>query len=125
MPDDVAVVIAANDQLLPPVPEEKAEDGPRQPPAGRKRELDGIDWYEVETAMLYEVWPDGEFGGEVEVLSRATGAPQLYGGGAVRVPKSEYRGTVDTTGATFIDNDIYSAVRKVARLAREARNDAG
>ena len=54
------------------------QGGPRKPPPGRKRELDGIDWYEVETATLYEVWPEGEFGGEVEVLSRATGAPQIY-----------------------------------------------
>lgn len=103
--------------------EAESEAGPRQIPAGRKRELDGIDWYEVETATLYEVWPDSEYGGEIEVISRAMGAPQIYGGGAIRIPKSEYRGTVEATGASFIENDIYAAVRKVAQLARKARNE--
>jgi very-short-patch-repair endonuclease len=116
-----AQTLPANDEVELPVLAEPPEDGPRQPPSGRKRELDGIDWYEVETATLYEVWPDDEFGGEVEVIARATGSPQIYGGGALRIPKSEYRGTVEATGASFIDNDIYAAVRKVARLARDAR----
>lgn len=109
---------AANDERAEP--DQNLQQGPREVPEGRKRELDGIDWYEVDTATLYEVWPDGEYGGEVEVLSRAMGAPQIYGG-SVRIPKSEYRGTVDATGTTFIENDIYAAVRKVGRLAREAR----
>jgi len=108
----------ANDEVGPALPLDV--QGPRQPPAGRKRELDGIDWYEVETATLYEVWPDGEFAGEVEVISRATGAPQIYGGGAMRIPKSEYRGTVQASGASFIENDIYAAVRRVALMARKA-----
>jgi very-short-patch-repair endonuclease len=97
----------------------KVEQGPRQVPTGRRRELDGIDWYEVETATRYEIWPDGVFGGEVEVLARATGAPQIYGGG-MRIPKSEYRGSVEATGASFIEHDIYGAVRRVAQLARAA-----
>nr|WP_283938533.1 DUF4011 domain-containing protein [Sphingomonas alba] len=110
----------ANDEIeIPAVASEP--EGPRQPPDGRKRELDGIDWYEVETATLYEVWPDGEFAGEVEVISRATGAPQIYGGGSMRIPKSEYRGTVEATGSSFIENDIYAAVRKVAQLGRKSR----
>lgn len=112
---------ASNDDRT--VSKENTPDCPREPPEGRRRELDGIDWYEVETARLYEVWPDGEFGGEVKVLSRAIGAPQIYGG-AVRIPKSEYQGTVELTGATFIENDIYAAVRKVGRLAREAKGHA-
>lgn len=114
--------VPANDEKEASAP---AEDGPRQPPDGRKRELDGIDWYDAITGTLYEVWPDGEFGGEVEVISRATGATQIYGRGAMRIPKSEYRGTVEATGASFIENDIYAAVRKVARLAREAREGSG
>jgi very-short-patch-repair endonuclease len=114
-----AAQVAANDEIETPALD--LGEGPRQPPDGRKRELDGIDWYDAITGTLYEVWPDGEFGGEVEVISRATGATQIYGGGAMRIPKSEYRGTVGATGATFIENDIYAAVRKVARLAREAR----
>jgi very-short-patch-repair endonuclease len=109
---------AANDHAAEPKHEILA--GSRDVPEGRKRELDGIDWYEVEPATLYEIWPDGEYGGEVDVLSRAMGTPQIYGG-SVRIPKSEYRGTVDATGTTFIENDIYAAVRKVGRLAREAR----
>jgi very-short-patch-repair endonuclease len=124
-PSDAANIevsgLPANDEVALPLAEAEVEEGRRQPPPGRKRELDGIDWYEVETATLYEVWPDGEFGGEVEVIARATGAPQIYGG-AMRIPKSEYRGTVAASGATFIDHDIYAVVRKVARLAREARD---
>ena len=105
----------------PPVPVE-VEQGPRQVPKGRKRELDGIEWYEVDTATRYEVWPDGIFGGEIEVLARATGAPQIYGGGML-IPKSEYRGTVEATGAYFIEHDIYAAVRRVAREARAAQTE--
>lgn len=124
-PSDAANIEAnglpANDEVPLPLAEAEVEEGPRQPPPGRKRELDGIDWYEVETATLYEVWPDGEFGGEVEVIARATGVPQIYGG-AMHIPKSEYRGTVEATGATFIDHDIYAVVRKVGRLARDARD---
>lgn len=114
--DAQIAVVSAVGEIELPIQVKGVEEGPRQPPDGRKRELDGIDWYEVETATLYEIWPDGVFGGEVEVVSRATGAPKIYGG-AMHIPRSEYRGTVEATGKTFIEHDIYAAVRKVARLA--------
>jgi very-short-patch-repair endonuclease len=119
-PPPVEAVVSAepaNDEVQPAAP------GPREIPSGRKRSLDDIDWYEVVPAQLYEVWPGGSFAGEVEVLSRATGAPQIYGG-AMRIPRSEYRGIVEATGETFIEHDLYAAVRKVARLGRGSVPDA-
>lgn len=118
-----AEVHPADDEIAPLKTADNVEEGPRQPPDGRKRELDGIDWYEVKTAMLYEVWPDDTFAGEVEVIARATGAAQIYGG-AMHIPRSEYRGTVEITGASFIEHDIYAAVRKVAQMARAAAKAA-
>lgn len=87
--------------------------------AGRKRELDGNDWYEVRTAIRYDNWRDGVLGGEVELLARARGAPR-YDGRGMRIPKSEYRCSVEATGASFIEHDIYAAVRRVAHLAGAA-----
>jgi hypothetical protein len=63
------------------------------------RPIDDIDWFEVKKGKLYDVWLDSRLAGSVEVLSRATAAPKVYGG-ELRVAKSEY-----------------AAVREVARLA--------
>lgn len=89
-------------------------------PTGKRRDLDGIAWFEVMTGTLFEVWPDEEYGGEVEVISRSVAAPRLYSGTAA-VQRSQYRGTVDATGNSFLIDDLYAAVRRVAREAREAR----
>jgi hypothetical protein len=87
-------------------------------PAGRPmRSIDGIDWFEVQKARLYEIWLEDERAGSVEVLSRAMATPQVYGG-QLRVAHSEYEGRVESTGQRFIVHDIYAAVREVARLAR-------
>lgn len=101
--------------------EETTEDAvPRTMPAGKRRELDGIVWIEVMRGDLFEVWPDEEYAGDIEVLSRGTAQPRLYGGVAT-VQRSQYRGTVEATGATFIMDDLYAAVRRLAKEAREAR----
>jgi very-short-patch-repair endonuclease len=89
-------------------------------PSGKRRDLDGIAWFEVMTGTLFEVWPDEEYGGEVEVISRSVAAPRLYSGAAA-VQRSQYRGSVDATGNSFLIDDLYAAVRRVAREAREAR----
>lgn len=96
-------------------------DGARTMPQGKRRELDGIIWIEVQRGDLFEVWPDEDYGGDVEVLSRATMQPRVYGG-TVAVQRSQYRGTVEKTGATFIVDDLYAAVRRVAQEARAARD---
>ena len=101
-------------------PEEEPEPRKRAMPAGKRRELDGIVWIEVMRGDLFEVWPDGEYAGDVEVLSRGTAQPRLYGGIAT-VQRSQYRGTVEATGATFIMDDLYAAVRRLAKEAGEAR----
>jgi very-short-patch-repair endonuclease len=93
-------------------------------PTGRAmRSIDGIEWFEVRAGQLYSVWAPGDAGseelklaGHVRVLSRASSAPQLYGG-QTRVAKSEYEGSVERTGERFIQHDIYAAVREVARRA--------
>jgi very-short-patch-repair endonuclease len=83
------------------------------------RSLDDFHWSRDSHGDRYMIWfPEG-FAGEVEVLRRATGAARLYGGQAV-VPRSEYEGWVEATGARFKTDDMYAAMREVARRARAA-----
>ena len=83
------------------------------------RSLDHIDWYEVSKGHLYEIWSDDTFLGEVEVLSRATAAPRVYGSQLV-IARSEYEGWVATSDTRFKTNDIHAAVRELARRAQAA-----
>ncbi len=83
------------------------------------RTLDDFHWSEGMRGHLYEIWLPEGFAGEVEVLRRATGAARLYGGQAV-VPRSEYEGWVEATDARFKTDDMYAAMREVARRARVA-----
>jgi very-short-patch-repair endonuclease/tRNA isopentenyl-2-thiomethyl-A-37 hydroxylase MiaE len=94
-----------------------ADEANRVDPVGRPmRPIDDIDWFEVKKGKLYDVWLDSRLAGSVEVLSRATAAPKVYGG-ELRVAKSEYEGRIAGTNERFIKHDIYAAVREVARLA--------
>ncbi|WP_017668276.1 DUF4011 domain-containing protein [Sandarakinorhabdus sp. AAP62] len=87
-------------------------------PLGKQmRPLDGIDWYEVLPGRRYAVVIDGDRAGSVEVISRAMGAPRIYGG-ALIVTKSEFEGEVARTGERFRNHDIYACVREVARRAK-------
>lgn len=87
-------------------------------PLGKQmRTLDDIEWYEVSPSQRYAVLVDGERVGSVEVISRAMGAPRIYGG-ALIVTKSEFEGWVKSTAERFRMHDIYAAVREVARRAR-------
>lgn len=83
------------------------------------RSLDHIDWYEVTKGHLYEIWVEGAFLGEVEVLSRATAAPRVYGT-QLTIARSEYEGWVAASDARFKTNDIHAAVRELARRAQTA-----
>lgn len=85
-------------------------------PAGRKRSLDGIDYYEVQPGY-YEVWIDGRMLGDVQRLSRAPvlGA-RLYGDRVV-ASITHYQATIAATNEVFNTDDIYRAVREVAHRA--------
>lgn len=90
-----------------------------EPTDAPRRILDeDIIWYEVVKASLYDIWINGHFAGEVEVLSRATQAPRLYGSQVVTA-KSEYEGVVGETGERFRLHDIYATIREVARRAKK------
>lgn len=122
--DDPGVSEEAAEAVVRVEPEPKAaidletESDERTGPTGRPmRPLDDIEWCEVRKGYLYEVWLDGKLAGTVEVLSRATAAPHVYGG-QLRVARSEYEGVVQATGDRFKVHDIHVAVREVARLAR-------
>jgi hypothetical protein len=79
--------------------------------------LDDFHWSRDLHGDRYVIWlPEGR-AGEVEVLRRATGAARLYGGQAV-VPRSEYEGWVEATDTRFKTDDMYAAMREVARRAR-------
>lgn len=85
-------------------------------PEGRKRSLDGIDYYEVQPGY-YEVWIDGRMLGDVQRLSRAPvlGA-RLYGDRVV-APITHYQATIAATNEVFNTDDIYEALREVGRRA--------
>lgn len=92
----------------------------RTEPTGRPmRSLDHIDWYEVTKGHLYEIWVEGAFLGEVEVLSRSTAAPRVYGT-QLTIARSEYEGWVAASDERFKTNDIHAAVRELARRAQTA-----
>lgn len=85
-------------------------------PEGRKRSIGGIDFYEVQSGF-YEVWVDGRQVGEVQRLLRTPVlAARLYGNRVV-APITHYQATVTGTGETFNVDDVYEAVREVAKRA--------
>ena len=92
----------------------------RTGPVGRPmRPLGDIAWYETIKGQTYEIWLGDQLAGDVEVLSRATAAPRLYGN-QIMVARSEYEGHVEATGERFLNHDIHAAVREVARRAQVA-----
>jgi very-short-patch-repair endonuclease len=97
--------------------EESSDDQEARKPVGRRmRDVDGIVWYEDQKDRLYSVWDGETLIGEVMVLSRANAAPKLYGDQIV-VARSEYEGKVSSSGELFKSDDIYAAIRKIARLS--------
>lgn len=98
---------------------ETVEEAVREPVGKAMPPLDGVAWYAELPGQYYTVWPDGVFVGDVTVLSRPTASAGIYNG-QLRVPKPEYEGRIEATGATFKVHDIYQAVREVARRAKNA-----
>ena len=103
-----------------PVPAQVAARS--RPQAEPLRPLGDFDRFQTSKGRLYEIWIGERLGGEVEVLSRATSAPRLHGHQAV-IGRSEYEGFVEPTGERFKTNDLYAAVREVARRARLKFNE--
>jgi hypothetical protein len=90
-----------------------------RPEEGEMKALDDFHWYDAMRGHLYEIWLENSFAGEVEVLRRATAPARLYGGQAV-VSRSEYEAWVERTGERFNTDDMYAAMRWVARRAGAA-----
>ena len=112
-PDQAASIGSAAEP--PPLSSAAVE---RSGPTGRAmRPLGEIAWYETIKGQSYEVWLGERLAGDVEVLSRATAAPRLYGNQMV-VARSEYEGHVEASGERFLSHDIHAAVREVARRAQ-------
>ena len=101
----------------PPLATPSATVAHTEPTGRAMRPLGEIAWYETVKGQSYEVWLGERLAGEVEVLSRATAAPRLYGNQMV-VARSEYEGHIEATGERFLSHDIHAAVREVARRAQ-------
>jgi hypothetical protein len=85
-------------------------------PERRKRSLGGIDYYEVQPGY-YEVWIHGRMVGDVQRLSRAPAlGARLYGDRMV-APVTHYQVSIAGTDEVFNSDDIYEALREVARRA--------
>jgi very-short-patch-repair endonuclease len=101
---------------LPLVPRAATDTVPVAPqprPEGRKRNIDGIDYYEVQPGY-WEVWIDGRLAGDIQRLSRAPVlAARLYGNRVV-APVTHYQATMAETNEMFNVDDIYEAVRGIA-----------
>ncbi|WP_374576430.1 DUF4011 domain-containing protein [Phenylobacterium sp.] len=111
-----------NEQLLPlepaskPAPSSAPEAAPRAP-SGKRHAVDGIEFYE-EMPGYFEVWIDGAARGSVERLTTAMSAAKVYAG-AFQAQKPQFEVTRYWDESTFICDDIYVAVRKLASNYRE------
>jgi very-short-patch-repair endonuclease len=94
---------------------------PTRGPTGKRHVIDGIEFYESMTGF-YEVWIGGEEAGTVERLQTGGAAPARVYGGAFHAKKPSFLATRAWNEATFVTDDIYAAVR---RLAREFAEHAG
>lgn len=88
---------------------------PPEPEGRALKPVDGIEWYELSRNQVYTVWENATRKGVVNVLSRATQAPKLYGD-RVAVQKPEYEAIIDAAQERRIFNDLYAAVRFIGRF---------
>lgn len=101
-----------------PLPATSEAEVVREPRGRQLRTIGDFQAYEAIRGNLYEIWKDGIFFGEVEVVRRATSAPRLFGDGALAA-QSEYEGRVEATSDCFRSYDLYAAMREVASRASE------
>jgi len=100
--------------LVPRADKDNDSIAPQPQPEGRKRNIDGIDYYEVQPGY-WEVWIDGRLAGDIQRLSRAPVlAARLYGNRVV-APVTHYQATMAVTNEMFNVDDIYEAVRGIAQ----------
>lgn len=102
---------------------EEVPAGPREPRGRQLRSIGDFETYEAIRGQLYEIWKGVDFLGEVEVISRATSAPRLYGDRAL-IAQSQYEGRVERTDDCFRSFDLYAAMREVALRAMESDESA-
>lgn len=86
---------------------------PRHGPSGKRRVLNGIEFYE-ELPGFFEVWIDGEARGSIERLTTAVSTATVYGGSKFQAQKPQFLGTRYWDDGTFNSDDIYAAVRRLA-----------
>ena len=99
---------------------ERTSDGPvANRPRGQHRQLDDIDYYEVERG-LFEIWTNDRRVGEVERVESGDIKPARLYGGRVELSKPRYRGSWLDSEVWFESDDIYQAIRRVAHEARTA-----
>lgn len=91
--------------------------GLREPRGRQLRSIGDFATYEAIRGQLYEIWRGNDFLGEVEVISRATSAPRLYGSSAITA-QSQYEGRIEQSGDRFVSFDLYAAMREVALRAQ-------
>jgi hypothetical protein len=78
------------------------------------RPIDGIEWYELSKGKIYTVWTATTRKGVIQVASRATEAPRLYGE-KVAVQRTQYEVLIDGSEETHSFDDLYAAVRFVGK----------
>ena len=91
---------------------------PREPKGRKLRALGNFEAYEAVRGLLFELWREEIFLGEVELIKHATGSARMYGD-SVRTSLPEYEGRVSRTGDAFKSFDLYAAMREVASRSDE------
>lgn len=94
-----------------------ADQAPRGP-TGKLYVIDGIEFYESMTGF-YEVWLDGSETGTIERVHTGGTAPARVYGGAFHAQKPTFLATRAWNETTFATDDIYVAVRRLAKERRE------
>jgi very-short-patch-repair endonuclease len=83
-------------------------------PTGKRHLIDGVEFYEPMQGY-YEVWINGGEVGTVERIETSGAAPARVYGGAFHAQKPTYQATRGWDETTFLTDDIYAAVRRLAR----------
>jgi hypothetical protein len=104
--------VASGAPERPQITEESAQQ-PRGP-TGKRHVIDGIEFYESMNGY-YEVWHGGQEAGTVERVQSGGAAPARVYGGTFRAQKPAFLATRAWDEATFVTDDIYVAVRRLAR----------
>lgn len=83
-------------------------------PTGKRHVVDGIEFYESMTGF-FEVWIEGREAGTVERVLTSGASPARVYGGAFHAQKPTFLATRAWDETTFATDDIYVAVRRLAK----------